>query len=381
MNLHIRDSYKKKFVSFEFERKVKADRIEQVKIGIFDPYLDTLGGGEKYILDIASCLSKKNSVFLFWNDSNILDKAKERFGVDYSAIKLKQNIFSSKYFFLKKLFESAKYDLIIYLSDGSLPFLLSKKNVLLFQFPVNWVRGKNLIARLKFKKVDKVICYSDFVKKFLDRTFPKESIVLPPAIDIAKTKKGPKENIILSVGRFTKALNTKKQDFLIDSFKKMCSKGLKGWKLILIGSSLPKDEDFVNSLSAGVENFPIKIYNNASFKTLSGYYAKAKIYWHAAGYGEDLQKNPEKAEHFGISTLEAMAEKAVPLVFNGGGQTEIVKDKKNGFLWNTQEELIDKTMQIIINPKLLKDISDNAVERAKDFSSETFCKRVNDLLI
>lgn len=354
-----------------------------MKIGIFDPYLDTLGGGEKYILDIASCLSKENSVFLFWNDSNILDKAKERFGVDCSAIKLKQNIFSpnASPFPLKKLLESAKYDLIIYVSDGSLPFLLSKKNILLFQFPVNWVRGKNLIARLKFKKVDKIICYSYFVKRFLDRTFPKESIVLSPAIDLAKIKKGSKENIILSVGRFTKALNTKKQDFLIECFKKMCSEGLRGWKLVLIGSSLPCDKDFVESLSLRIKNFPIEIYNNASFKTLSGYYPKAKIYWHAAGYAEDLQKNPERAEHFGISTLEAMAAGAVPLVFNGGGQVEIVEDKKNGFLWDTQEELINKTLEIINNPKLFKNISGKAAERAMDFNNEAFCKRVNDLLI
>ena len=36
-----------------------------MRIGIFDPYLDTLSGGEKYMLSIASCLVQEYEVFIF----------------------------------------------------------------------------------------------------------------------------------------------------------------------------------------------------------------------------------------------------------------------------------------------------------------------------
>src|SRR3972149_574156 len=42
-----------------------------MKIGFFSPYLDTFGGGERYILTLASHLSKNHSVDIFWDNSTI----------------------------------------------------------------------------------------------------------------------------------------------------------------------------------------------------------------------------------------------------------------------------------------------------------------------
>jgi hypothetical protein len=36
-----------------------------MKIGIYSPYLDTVGGGEKYMLTIAEGFSKENNVDVF----------------------------------------------------------------------------------------------------------------------------------------------------------------------------------------------------------------------------------------------------------------------------------------------------------------------------
>jgi len=178
-----------------------------MKIGIYDPYLDTLGGGERYILSIASCLSDNHQVFLFWNDNKILTKAKERFGIDLKNVSLEKNVFLNTSL-LSRIVITRNYDAIFYISDGSIPFLLSKKNFLIFQFPVNWINGKNFLTKLKFSKIGHIVCYSDFVKGFLDRTFSLKATVLPPAVSSVK-KDSKKENIILTVGRFTKAVNTK----------------------------------------------------------------------------------------------------------------------------------------------------------------------------
>ena len=48
-------------------------------------------------------------------------------------------------------------------------------------------------------------------------------------------------------------------------------------------------------------------------------------------------------EHFGITTVEAMAAGCVPVVINKAGQREIVEDGVSGFLWNTWGELKDRT--------------------------------------
>lgn len=351
-----------------------------MRIGIYDPYLNTLGGGERYVLTIASCLSKNHQVFLFWDDKTILKKASDRFGLKFEEIKIEKNIFSKDKNFISRILKTKQFDLIIYLSDGSIPFLLSKKNILLFQFPVNWVNGKSFLTKFKFRRINNVLCYSAFVKTFLDKTFSTNSIVLPPAINDTETGKTKKENIILTVGRFTKAVNTKKQEVLIDVFKKMCDEGLLNWRFIVIGSVLPEDKSFVEDLRVRANNYPIDILDNVSFEKLNEHYKRAKIYWHAAGFGEDLKIHPERAEHFGISTVEAMNKGMVPVVINAGGQQEIIDDNENGFLWLTIEELTKKSLSLIKDEKLWAKISFNAIKKSKFYSIERFCERLNEII-
>jgi glycosyltransferase involved in cell wall biosynthesis len=348
-----------------------------MQIGIYSPYLDTLGGGEKYILSAAQYLKKDSQVTVFWDDSSIVPKAEARFDLDLKDIDFVPNIFASKNP-LKKFLNTRLFDSFIYVSDGSIPFLSSKNNIVLFQFPVPWIKSSSPIQKAKFKRINHFICYSEFVKKYLDKKFKTNTVVIPPPVYV-EIKKVNKENIILSVGRFTKAMNTKKQEVLIDAFKKMCNTGLKGWKLILIGSYRSEDVDYFEDIKKRAAGFPIEVLGNISHDDLVSYYNKSKIYWHAAGFGEDLDKNPERAEHFGISTVEAMIVGCVPLVFNGGGQKEIVEDKKDGFLWDSTDELIDLTTKLIKNPDMLTNISSNASEISKRFSREVFEERIKKI--
>jgi glycosyltransferase involved in cell wall biosynthesis len=54
-------------------------------------------------------------------------------------------------------------------------------------------------------------------------------------------------------------------------------------------------------------------------------------------------------EHFGIAPVEAMSAGCIPIVFNGGGLREIVKEGYNGFLFSNEQELLQKTTEIIRN--------------------------------
>src|SRR4051812_42211768 len=111
-----------------------------MRIGLYDPYLDTLGGGERYVLSAAASLSKHHSVVLFWDDNAILKQAEQKLNLDLSGVSTTKNIFTPQTSFHKRLLATRQYDVILYLSDGSIPWLLAKRNILLFQFPVNWVK-------------------------------------------------------------------------------------------------------------------------------------------------------------------------------------------------------------------------------------------------
>lgn len=350
-----------------------------MRIGIYDPYLDTLGGGEKYILTAASCLSQNHRVDVFWSEPKILSDASHKFSIDLSQVKIVPNIFTRDTSFITRLLKTRRYDRIIFLSDGSIPWLFAKKNILLFQFPVGWVKGKSLTNRLKLRKIYKTICYTEFVKQYLAKTFDIDTKILYPPVEIFG-KSDNKEKIILSVGRFTKSMNAKKQEVLIDVFKKNYKDGFEDWRLVLIGSYLPADKDFVDALREKAKGYPIDVLANASFKDLKNYYQKAKIYWHATGYGEDLQKYPERAEHFGISTVEAMGSGAVPVVISAGGQKEIVTSGVDGYLWDTLDELVSKTKDLIKDQKEWEKLSKNAIKRSEDFSYGHFCARFMDIL-
>ncbi|MEK7450625.1 MAG: glycosyltransferase family 4 protein [Patescibacteria group bacterium] len=355
-----------------------------MKIGIFDPYLDSLSGGEKYMLTIAKELSSNHQVFVLWDlaeEKEIRKKSLEKLDIDLSPIFFAKNIFSKDTNFLERLNSSKEYDLIIYLSDGSIPFVLSKL-FLHFQFPVEWVNGNSLLTKIKLLRVNKIICNSFFTKKYIDRKFHVKSSVLYPPIFI-KDKKAVKENIILHVGRFgvdEEGGNFKKQDFMIEMFRKLIKHGLKGWEFRLIIGADRKDEEKLNVLKEMIKDYPISIIDNASNSVLWENYAKAKIYWHSTGFGENLEKYPERAEHFGISTVEAMGAGAVPVVINAGGQKEIVEDGKSGFLWDTSEELLARTELLIKDSKLREAMSKESVKRAGKFSGNRFKEELETIL-
>ncbi len=357
-----------------------------MKIGIFDPYLNTLGGGEKYMLSLALCLSKKNDVEIFWNtdkEQEIKSIAQKRFGFDLRDINFVKNIFSPNVSLLERCKKAQGYDVIIYLSDGSIPLTGKKNLVIHFQFPLEWVKP-SIWTRIKFLQVKNIICNSQFTKSYIDKKFDVQSVVVYPPVTLHSNVRAKKENIILHVGRFgvsNEGINYKKQDVMIDVFKRLVrQEKISGWKFVLIISFRKEDEGRINDFKKRTAGFPIQIIENPSNEVLWEMYTKAKIYWHATGVGEDLMLHPERAEHFGIATAEAMGTGAVPVVINAGGQREIVRNDEDGFLWNTEDEFIAKTKQLMTDTVLWKRLSKNATERAKVFGSERFNEEIEKLV-
>lgn len=347
-----------------------------MKAAIKNPYLDTLGGGERYTVGvIKTLLGLGYKVDMEWEDPSIVAKLEERFGTKLDGLEI-----------IKDINRGDGYDVCFWVSDGSIPTLRSRKNILHFQVPFHRIGGNNLLNKMKLIRVDHIVCNSNFTKKIIDHEYGVESIVVYPPVDIEKIKPKRKENIIIYVGRFSKLVQSKGQEVLIESFKNLYNDeqfketSLDGWKLVLAGGSEVGVGDRLNELRKMAEGFPIEFIENPNYPELCGLYGKAKIFWSASGFGADEESNPEKLEHFGITLVEAMSAGCVPIVYDAGGHKEIVDSNQNGFLWQNTRQLINLTKKIVKEKGLLRTISKNAINSSKKYSYEKFKEQILQII-
>jgi glycosyltransferase involved in cell wall biosynthesis len=347
------------------------------RAAIFNPYWKTLGGGEKYTASFINTLIILGyQVDIFWHEKDLIGKLAERFEINLDKVKIDRKAFEviKNGSFLEKRRLHKQYNLLFWVSDGSLPFLFSGKNLVHFQVPFHKVDGLSLINQMKKSTYDLVVCNSQFTKKVVDREYGFQSkVIYPPATMIVGQKK---EQLILSVGRFDNLLHNKRQDVLIKGFKKL---NRRDYRLVLAGGSL-HSRAYVRELKEKIGNYPIELVTNPSWSEMAALYAKAAIYWHAAGYEVDEKEHPEQVEHFGLATVEAMSAGAVPMVFAAGGQREIINHGTNGYLWETLDDLVAQTEKLIEDKELKDKLRDQAEVDAQQYSVEAFEKRVKQIV-
>ncbi len=169
---------------------------------------------------------------------------------------------------------------------------------------------------------------------------------------------------------------------MIEVFKEMVDNGLAGWELELAGGSTAGQahEDYLQQLFRAAQGYPIRIRADLAYDDLIKLYGESAIYWHATGYGEDEAAEPVKMEHFGITTVEAMASGCVPIVIARGGQPEIVQDGMSGLLWETKDEFKSQTLRVARDPALLERLSRGALESSRAYDFKHFEARLGELL-
>lgn len=350
---------------------------------IFSKYWQGLGGGEEHLLYLIDWLAKNNyKVEIAWHDEGMLKKAEARFGKKYS-----NNIFISPQFlqlgFIGRILKTRKFDLVINYSDGSSFFSLAKKNIIFALVPQKSLFPNDLITKIKNWNWE-FITNSDFSAKNITKYIGKkvEVVFSPIEQKYLENCSRKKEKIILNVGRFFPHLHSKRQDVAISAFIKLKQiSAAKDFQLVLIGGLQNEEKDYFQKLQklAG-ERDDIKFLPNASFEEMINYFAKASFYWHCAGWGVDEEKNPQLAEHFGIAPLEAMACGCATLVYENGGPAEIVKKYGGGMIYQSEEELINKTLSLINDEKLFSEASKQANQMVQNnFSYQVFEKKMEKL--
>lgn len=354
-----------------------------MKICLYSPYVPKhCGGGEKYFFDVARILAEKHEVAIAITSS--LDEEQPQVELrrryeDFISNSLEKVFFvssplGSQASFFEKILWTKQFDALYYITDGSFFFSLAKRNIVHIQIPLPPSRV-SLLDRLKFLNWGIKNTNSEFTKKVIEKNWPFQvqyvhQPILPPSQKISFEKK---EKIILHVGRFFSHLHTKRQDILVEIFRlllKKYSTETLGWKLVLVGSV--EDEDYAQKVAFLAQGFPIEIFHSVTRSELNTLYSRSAVYWHATGYGIDEEREPEKVEHFGISTGEAMAYGCVPVVLGKGGQPEVLGPMLKHLLWQTQEECIEKTATLIKNKELREKNGVLAQEQVLEFSEKRF---------
>ncbi len=354
---------------------------------LYDPYLDTLGGGERHILSILKVLDEAGyEINIYW-DQDLNDKFNERFGFRFiNKINFLPNIFKSRDS-LKKIIALKNTTLFFYITDGSYFFSSAKKNYIFCMVPNQKLYPHSVLDKLKTKNFD-FIANSLFTKNWLSR-WGVESELIYPFIDkkffVSDIKKLQKDKIILSVGRFFGQLHSKQQLKLINWFNKMKQKDslYKNFSLIIAGGLKEEDKSYFKELQSNIkQGQDISLLTNLPLQKLLDLYHKSLIYVHMTGFGVDDKKNPELVEHLGLTPLEAMAGGCITFCYDSGGPKELIKDQVNGFLFKSDDELEVKMGKVLTTPDLQSQIQKEAYKFvSQEFSYETFRQRVKNVIL
>jgi len=388
-----------------------------MKVGIYNEPSGSIGGSEYAVSVLAHALSERHQVeIVHHNQTLAIDQLEQLSGLELANVRLRlvdrqepPNLrFPSGLRNLHRRYRaeidwqadfSRPYDLFIASTHGLPPFCHAPTGVLLTLFPLHdrvsvwpWVavatarngllkeKVKNLyyswLWHERFRSYQYRFSNSNYTRKWTRAWWGIETDILYPPVDTFFDPV-PKANLLLSVGRFSTVSHSKRQVEMMAAFSHLKRTALREWSYHSVGglADHPADHAYFDEVRRIARDCSAQVTANIARADLRQLLSTAKIFWHAAGYGCDENTDPFQAEHFGISTVEAMAAGCVPVVYDHGGQSEIVEHGRSGYLWRTLDELHDYTRRLAESDALREQVAKAARLRACQFSRETFVNR------
>ncbi|MBP7967294.1 glycosyltransferase [Candidatus Woesebacteria bacterium] len=357
--------------------------MKRKKAALYDPFLDTMGGGEKHILSILQILSSNDyDIDIFWHE-DLSAEIESKLHITFEHKPQFLNTWATSGI-LQRFQMLGAYDIFLYVTDGSYFFSSAKKNYVFCMVPqkslytmssLNLLKTWNyqFIANSQYTKerLEGWEIFSDIIYPYIDSSF----LDMPPVT---------KKPIILSVGRFFPHLHTKRQDIAIEWFKVLKEEysEFKDYSLVLAGGVMPEDQDYLQMLKGLASNRDDIIFQtNIPFEKLKNLYSDSSFYWHFTGWEVDEKTHPEAVEHLGITPLEAMSSGCITCAYDVGGPSEIIKHKETGILFKNQQDLFADMKNILIDNKRQSQLRTSAKEYVqKKFSYEVFKRRVEEII-
>lgn len=394
-----------------------------LRIGIYSPFFGgTYGGGEKYLCVTAEALRDGfpgDRVELLSPLQPDVARYQRVLGVDLSGIEVHGfgvrgggigrrlrripglRRYADLYLSIKAADRTRPYDLLLSMVYVMPAFSKARRGVILCQFPssdeVRFRGLKGVLYRVytlpynilrdallgrQEDAFQEVVAQSQYTRRWVQEYWHRDALVVNPPIDVPAEEPSPeaKEPIVLSVGRFFAGGHNKRHDLMARAFRQLCDEGLSGWSLHLVGSlhTSPADQRYFDEVRALADGYPIHIHADASLEEVRDLYRRASIYWHAAGHGVDAERNPIQLEHFGMTTVEAMAQGVVPVAIARGGQVEVVEDGVDGYLWTEIEDLKERTLTLIGDGARRARMAEAARRSSLRFSRDEFKRRMAD---
>jgi glycosyltransferase involved in cell wall biosynthesis len=229
---------------------------------------------------------------------------------------------------------------------------------------------------------ERVLANSEYTRGWIRRYWDVDADLLFPPIRVHELHPGTKRRSIISVGRFISRGqgHQKKQLEMVQAFGALVRKGgLDGWKLHVVGGVEPANRPYFEQVKAAAEGLPVELHPNAPRTLVEQLFATSSVFWSATGLGEDERTAPWTFEHFGMTTVEAMAAGCVPVVIDKAGQREIVRDGQDGYRWTNLDQLEARTLELAADEELRAKLGAAAVERAADFSDDAFADRWREI--
>jgi glycosyltransferase involved in cell wall biosynthesis len=368
--------------------------LRKPSLAIYDNCLHFIGGGQKYGMTLASALQDifditilanqpvSHEDILKWYDLDLRNCSFKIIPIPFYQDKASMHLDPALVLpktqnpFHAISLESARYDFFLNNSMLEMVYPLSNISVMMVHFPERRPRYYFYSDAYTFLMYNSQYTASWIRKKW--KLDPQQHIYPPVDMEVYNGV-SPKKNIIISVARFEEG-GTKKQIEMIRAFvhlQELYPDITSGWQLILVGGSNP-DNPYLRSVNDSLKtsgNRNINLEINISANKLKDLYRDAKIFWHLCGLG---QNDPAKIEHFGMTICESMQNNLVPIVFDGGGQREIVDHGINGFRVSSISQLIRHTVQLIRDPEKLKYMGSAARLSSKAYDKPRFIREVRE---
>ena len=270
------------------------------------------------------------------------------------------------------------------------PFCRARRGVLVVLFPTFDPRalwnGEASPARRLYERFEwrtRLATYqrwfsiSSFSRQWTRERWGIDTGLLFPPVDVNFNDRTRLPRI-LSVGRFANSGHLKSQREMLGAFADL-QKVLPEYTYSCVGgvSDVAGDQAYFSDCLTLSRAIPrSEVTGNVPREQLRALFETSSIFWHAAGYDREERDSPQDMEHFGITTVEAMAAGCVPVVINKAGQREIVEDGVSGFLWNTWGELKDRTQLLAEDGNLRNRLAAGARRRAAHFEVGRFRERL-----
>jgi GT2 family glycosyltransferase/glycosyltransferase involved in cell wall biosynthesis len=356
---------------------------------LYSPYPLVPGGGERVMFELASHLSR------FVGTSNVVFSTPHR----YSAIRMRQ---IAATFGLDRVvgtplpWDELKADncrLAVVLGNSIIPPVpaFGERCVYQLQFPF-YMHEKTVAQHAELLgDYDEIWVYSEFVRRHVNGlvrhyglTAPPVRVIPPPAAwsDAASGLPWTDRTTLLNVGRFFAGGHNKRQDVVIEAFRRIVTRGTGEFELALAGSvhPSPAGRSRFQELRTMTADLKCTFYPNVGRADLAALYARSAVLIHAAGFGVDPDEFPETLEHFGITPVEAASFGCIPVVYGQGGPREVVSALGCDTAFSTIDECAGIVSRLLEDPRGSAALSTHLLQSSRLYSAEAFRIRVDEAL-